>query len=653
MLGSALTLYPPARGGRKNHKAEWQVRFNHFARREFTALMELAKQACAGFKPRRRYDDGARNFAAEVVRASQEGEEDTLSPFTSRKVEFQARLGNLRKAASLLQAPALLDLTQPVLEQLRNKHPSRPDGPLPDFPGRPAGDPSPEERDLMDEVGKQYGQAITTASKGSAPGISGWRYEHFQCLLEPSTGPRPVDDGMQHIYAFFDRILIGDLEDWCRDLLRFGKGFALAKPDGGVRPITVTDTFRRLVTRAVAFKYRTTWCSFLGPNQFAVGTKAGSEKLVHCVSAFINSVEEGTCSALLLDCVNAFNACDRKVILDALHGAYPELEPFFKQFYGGRSPILYRGADGSPHYIWSEEGTMQGDPAGPFLFCLGLKACLDAIEAQLPASAIILSLMDDITVLLDSESALEAFKICQRELKSKFNLELNVMKSKVVPFGDTPAGPQFPEATLDEMRVCRLEGLEIARNGAKLLGCPIGTDAFKQSFFHAKLEEIQGLLHKIGLLHNSQIQILLLRFCAHPRVIYWNRLIDPRTPGKREFLLQHDGQIVRALQSALQIQPSDFQAHTATQLSLPANLGGAGLSSQAGLSEIAFASSIAMCSGAIYERLSRRRFSDWLAEPHRFRDLAIIAHACEDWSSMVAQIIRMDPKQLLMKNRYF
>ncbi len=105
-----------------------------------------------------------------------------------------------------------------------------------------------------------------------------------------------------------------------------------------------------------------------------------------------------------------------------LHGASPELEPFFKQFYGGRSPILYRGADGSPHYIWSEEGTMQGDPAGPFLFWLGLKACLDAIEARPPASAIILSLMDDITVLLDSESALEAFKLCQVELKSKFPL---------------------------------------------------------------------------------------------------------------------------------------------------------------------------------------------------------------------------------------
>mmetsp|Transcript_24972 Transcript_24972/g.56644 ORF Transcript_24972/g.56644 Transcript_24972/m.56644 type:complete len:202 (-) Transcript_24972:752-1357(-) len=157
-------------------------------------------------------------------------------------------------------------MTPPVLEQLRNEHPSRPDGgPPPDFTGRPAGDLSPKERDLMDEVGKQYRQAITTASKGSAPGIWGWRYEHFfQCLLEPSTGPRPVEDGiMQHIYAFFDRILIGDLEDRCRDLLRFGKGFALAKPNGGVRPITVTDTFHLLLAQESGSFHQVPDCSMV------------------------------------------------------------------------------------------------------------------------------------------------------------------------------------------------------------------------------------------------------------------------------------------------------------------------------------------------------------------------------------------------------
>jgi len=214
---------------------------------------------------------------------------------------------------------------------------------------------------------------------------------------------------MQHVYAFFTRILLGDIPEWCRSLLRFGRGFALAKLGGGVRPITVTDVFRRIVTRAVAFSYRTIWCTYLGDTQLAVSTRAGSEKLVHCISAFLNSVEEGTCSALLLDCANAFNARDRRVILDAVHQAYPELEPCFLQFYGGRSPILYRGADGTPYYVYSEEGTTQGDPAGPFLFCLGLKACLQSIESQIPPSAMVLFLMDDITILLDSDDAIEAF----------------------------------------------------------------------------------------------------------------------------------------------------------------------------------------------------------------------------------------------------
>ena len=155
--------------------------------------------------------------------------------------------------------------------------------------------------------------------------------------------------------------------------------------------------------------------------------------------------------------------------------------------------------------------------------------------------------MDDITILLDSDDAIRAFRLCRAELKDRFNLDLNVIKSKLLPFGDSANGPQFPDASLDEEGVLRLEGLEVARNGAKLLGCPMGTDAFKQAFFHDKLAEIQSLLDKIGKLDTAQIQLLLLCFCAHPCVTYWNRLIDPRTPGKQDFLRQHDTQIVRAV----------------------------------------------------------------------------------------------------------
>mmetsp|Transcript_6565 Transcript_6565/g.10496 ORF Transcript_6565/g.10496 Transcript_6565/m.10496 type:complete len:238 (+) Transcript_6565:322-1035(+) len=235
---------------------------------------------------------------------------------------------------------------------------------------------------------------------------------------------------------------------------------------------------------------------------------------------------------------------------------------------------------------------MQGDPAGPFLFCLGLKACLQSIESQLPPSAVLLSLMDDIIILLDSDDAIEAFRLYQAELKAKFNLDLNVIKCKLLPFGDSANGPQFPNASLDEEGILRLEGLEVARNGAKFLGCPMGTDAFKQAFFQKnKLAEIQG---RIGKLDTAQIQLLLLRFFAYPRVIYWNRLMDPCTPGKQDFLRQHEAQIVRAVQSVVHVQPGEFLPHTTTQLSLPANLGGAGLSNQQRLLGIAYASSVAM-----------------------------------------------------------
>jgi len=288
---------------------------------------------------------------------------------------------------------------------------------------------------------------------------------------------------------------------------------------------------------------------------------------------------------------------------------------------------------------------MQGDPAGPFLFCLGLKACLQSIESQLPPSAVLLSLMDDIIILLDSDDAIEAFRLYQAELKAKFNLDLNVIKCKLLPFGDSANGPQFPNASLDEEGVLRLEGLEVARNGAKLLGCPMGTDASKQAFFQNKLAEIQGLLDKIGKLDTAQIQLLLLCFCAHPCVTYWNRLIDPRTPGKQDFLRQHDAQIVRAVQSVVHVQPDEFRAHTTTQLSLPANLGGAGLSNQERLSRVAYASSVALSSGAIFQRLGRRRFIGWRTNPQQFREHAVISNACGDWSSAVAEVCTLDPSK--------
>ena len=126
----------------------------------------------------------------------------------------------------------------------------------------------------------------------------------------------------------------------------------------------------------------------------------------------MDQVEKGDTPycALLLDAENAFNCCDRQVFMDALQKDFPELHDFFAQFYHGESSIMYRGEDGTPHFIISRQGTQQGDPAGPFLFCLGLKAVLEKLHTQLSGPCAIMGLMDDVTVLLPSHQAEEAWR---------------------------------------------------------------------------------------------------------------------------------------------------------------------------------------------------------------------------------------------------
>ncbi|CAN0137651.1 unnamed protein product, partial [Heterosigma akashiwo] len=116
--------------------------------------------------------------------------------------------------------------------------------------------------------------AVRTASRGSSPGISDWRYEHLKALLEPDGG-----DEAPLIQPFIQALVDSDAPEATQELLRIGSGFLLNKEDGDVRPITTADTLRRIATRALIFQYEERWRDHLGPIQFAVGTPNDCDKL--------------------------------------------------------------------------------------------------------------------------------------------------------------------------------------------------------------------------------------------------------------------------------------------------------------------------------------------------------------------------------------
>ena len=86
---------------------------------------------------------------------------------------------------------------------------------------------------------------------------------------------------------------------------------ALSKPGGGVRPIAVGLTLRRLAGKIIMKKLYGKCKDFFYPNQLGVGTPKGAESAVHAVRAYIKSEKMTDKVLLKIDFKNAFNQVSR------------------------------------------------------------------------------------------------------------------------------------------------------------------------------------------------------------------------------------------------------------------------------------------------------------------------------------------------------
>jgi hypothetical protein len=78
---------------------------------------------------------------------------------------------------------------------------------------------------------------------GSAPGPSGWTFEHIQAVAQGSS------QGMDPVLDLANAILSGSLTAW--QALRASRLIPLCKGVDGVRPIAVGEVWRQLVAQCV------------------------------------------------------------------------------------------------------------------------------------------------------------------------------------------------------------------------------------------------------------------------------------------------------------------------------------------------------------------------------------------------------------------
>ena len=420
--------------------------------------------------------------------------------------------GALSKAAKMLIAQGLADSENPVVEKaLRELHP--PPQPhmvavdaLPSaVQGNLAGDM--EEAEKAEVWEKRVWSAITSFPPGSAGGPSGLRPTHLKEICRKLGPGTPV---VAAIGVFVEVAVTTTFPASVREVLCASSLIPLQKKDGGVRPIAVGDTLRRVIGKCLLGSEAVkTELACLRPRQCGVGVKNAAEMVGMGLQRFVQSkAAQGDHDYVVLqvDMRNAFNSISRNAVLKGCKEKVPSAYNWLKFCYGGASPLYCQGR----FFCNSHIEVHQGDACRPLGFAPGLEEGLDQCEQRdLEWESWYL---DDGHIVGVLPNVLARLKDL-REALSKVGLSLNLEKCKLWGPGmqthEQPT-PRYPDdLAMDnpwrQVPVIALWG----ERGITALGVPIDAPkgAARQEPFVAPAQWTSSV---------EQTKLLLSRLRAYP-----------------------------------------------------------------------------------------------------------------------------------------
>lgn len=493
--------------------------------------------------------------------------------------EIQTRIAELvsqeqfHKACGVLVNEPPVEVTRRVIASMEAKHPAE-RAPLDWSQLRTVhSSASPQfDVDLVKKVLRSF-------PKGSAGGLVGLKPQHLKDAMTPGS-----DDEVGRLLAIVLSMLArGDIPAEVRPLICGASLVALPKRDGGLRPIAVGDTLRRLVGKCLAHSVKEQAQARLEPTQVGVGTPGGAEAVIHVVRDwFRRHSTDPTRVALKIDMENAFNSIDRQAILEAVRAFSPTLVPWADFTYGGDSSLLL-----GEHKVASKRGVQQGDPLGPLLFSLALQRAIE--EAKRRAASEVDGSIDFQVFYLDdgfiagTAPAVSGYAdiLCQ-EL-ARIGLTVNAGKCEAIP-----AAGESSAVQASSFHPCKW----VAAGEFELLGAPIGGQTYSTEYTSGRIDKGKRLLAKLAELEDPQVAYLLARHCASFCRLTYSTRVTPRSLHSSA-LKTYDDAVREGFSGAAGLLLPD-DSWSRAQLS--ARHGGIGFRSSAQHADAAFVSSIASAS---------------------------------------------------------
>jgi hypothetical protein len=487
------------------------------------------------------------------------------------------KLGEFKKAVERLKKSMPAPPTEETVQVLRRLHPE----PNPDIIDPTADEPTPPPIELLRE---SFEEVMRNLPRASSPGPSQLRWEHLSTMYTSGAGDL--------LFAFCSQLVAGDLpleaRPWfggarlvamLKDVDEDGRPIPTAS-GGGVRPIAMGEVLRKLVGKVVCKQRGPAFSAHFCPDtlsmgetsalqQVGVAVPGGADRMIHSTRAYLEGHPDWACASI--DCTNAFNALSREAMKAAVRARFPELVAFTKLCYDQPPPLFFR-MDRGHCELRSREGTQQGDPLGCLYMALPLHEVLTDLHRDHPG-VVIIAYVDDIVILGPPELVRLAYLDLVEMLRTRLGLVSQPRKCSVYsPEGDVSA---FPSS---------MAGADGSRQGVVVLGVPIGSDEFVLQTVGRRMRELGLVVPLLRILRDPQMQYLLLRCCAHPRVSHLLRGVPPdlARPGA----VQYDATILEGLQDLLPGAPLSERAMRV--VGLPIRMGGLGLTSAVRVSPAAY-----------------------------------------------------------------
>ena len=172
-------------------------------------------------------------------------------------------------------------------------------------------------------------EALESFPVGSSGGLNGLTAQHI--LDKPSVGSEIRRVLLANLVEVCDIVALGTVHADARDIVYASWLIAAAKPSGGLRPIAIGNTLRRLTAKILLARVRASVSTLLSPRQLGCAARGGSEIAVHSVRTYLHGNERSV--SLKVDFKNAFNSYRPDTMLKEVHAHTPEIYPMVAHAY--------------------------------------------------------------------------------------------------------------------------------------------------------------------------------------------------------------------------------------------------------------------------------------------------------------------------------